>query len=56
LISTLPVRIEFVEAQTKVEALLLELFELITDGMIEAQGATSSKWRAAQFPNAGGGG
>jgi len=33
----LPVRIEFVEDRQKVEVLLPELFELLTDGMIEIQ-------------------
>jgi hypothetical protein len=39
----LPVRIEFVETRTKVEALLSELLELVTDGMIEAQETTILK-------------
>lgn len=33
----LPVRIEFIEKQGKIDALLPELHELVTDGLIEAQ-------------------
>ncbi len=33
----LPIRIEFVESQAKVDSLLPQLLELVTDGMIEAQ-------------------
>lgn len=39
----LPVRIEFIETRMKVEALLEELFELVTDGVIEAQETTVLK-------------
>jgi PII-like signaling protein len=36
----LPIRIEFVESEKKVESLLPQLFELVTDGMIEVQETT----------------
>ncbi len=36
----LPIRIEFVESEQKVESLLPQLFELVTDGVIEAQKTT----------------
>jgi uncharacterized protein len=36
----LPIRIDFVEDTTKVEGLLPELFDLVTDGMIEVQETT----------------
>jgi PII-like signaling protein len=39
----LPIRVEFVETREKVEALLDELCELVTDGMIEAQETTILK-------------
>jgi uncharacterized protein len=39
----LPVRIEFVETRAAVETLLPALYELITDGMIEAQDTTILK-------------
>jgi hypothetical protein len=39
----LPVRIEFVESKQKVESLLPQLFELVTDGMIEVQETTVLK-------------
>jgi PII-like signaling protein len=32
----LPVRIEFIESKEKVESVLSELYELVTDGVIEA--------------------
>ena len=39
----LPVRIEFVETREMVDSLLPALFELITDGLIEAQDTTILK-------------
>jgi uncharacterized protein len=39
----LPVRIEFIETAEKLEALLPALYELITDGLIEAQDTTILK-------------
>jgi PII-like signaling protein len=39
----LPVRIEFIEKQAKIDALLPELFELVTDGLIEAKQTTILK-------------
>lgn len=36
----LPIRIEFIESIEKVEGLLPALYELVTDGMIEAQNVT----------------
>jgi hypothetical protein len=39
----LPVRIEFVETKEMVDSLLPALFELITDGLIEAQDTTILK-------------
>jgi PII-like signaling protein len=39
----LPIRIEFVETRQKVEDLLPHLFEMVTDGIIEAQETTVLK-------------
>jgi uncharacterized protein len=39
----LPIRIEFVETRQKVDSLLPQLFELVTDGIIEAQETTVLK-------------
>jgi PII-like signaling protein len=39
----LPVRIDFIETREKVEGLLPELFELVTDGLIEAKDTTILK-------------
>jgi uncharacterized protein len=39
----LPMRIEFVDSKAKVESLLPELYEMLTDGMIEAQETTILK-------------
>jgi uncharacterized protein len=39
----LPVRIDFIETREKVESLLPELFELVTDGLIEAKDTTILK-------------
>jgi uncharacterized protein len=39
----LPIRIEFVETRQKVEGLLAQLFEMVTDGIIEAQETTVLK-------------
>jgi hypothetical protein len=39
----LPVRIEFIEKKEKVESLLPELCELVTDGLIEAKETTILK-------------
>jgi hypothetical protein len=33
----LPIRIEFVESRQKIDSLLPQLFELVTDGIIESQ-------------------
>jgi uncharacterized protein len=39
----LPVRIEFIEKKEKIESLLPELYELVTDGLIEANDTTILK-------------
>jgi uncharacterized protein len=39
----LPIRIEFVETREKVNSLLSHLFEMVTDGIIEAQETTVLK-------------
>jgi len=39
----LPVQIEFIESKEKVKSLLSELFELVTDGLIEAKETTILK-------------
>lgn len=39
----LPIRVEFIESKPKVESLLPQLFDLVTDGMIEAQEITVLK-------------
>ena len=47
----MPIRIEFVEAPEKVEALLPRLYEMVTDGLIEVQDTTVLKaTRAAPGP------
>jgi uncharacterized protein len=38
-----PVRIEFIESKDKVKTLLSDLFELVTDGLIEAKETTILK-------------
>jgi uncharacterized protein len=39
----LPVRIEFIESKEAIESLLPQLYELVTDGMIEAKDTTILK-------------
>jgi len=39
----LPIRIEFIEKKEKIDALLPELYELVTDGLIEAKQTTILK-------------
>jgi PII-like signaling protein len=39
----LPIRIEFIEKQEKIDVLLPELYELVTDGLIEAKQTTILK-------------
>lgn len=39
----LPVRIEFIDSKETIESLLPELYELVTDGMIEAKDTTILK-------------
>jgi PII-like signaling protein len=46
----LPVRIEFVETKEMVDSLLPSLFELVTDGLIEAQDTTILKSVARTEP------
>lgn len=45
----LPIRIDFVEHKEKVESLLPELFDLVTDGMIEVQETTVMKVAGSIF-------
>ena len=44
----MPVRIEFIETQEKVDALLPALFDLVTDGLIEAHDTTILKFAASR--------
>ena len=46
----LPIRIEFIEAQPKAEALLPALCELITDGLIEAHDTVVLKSAVREEP------
>jgi hypothetical protein len=52
----LPIRIDFVEDESKVEALLPGLFELLTDGLIEVQETTVLKIAGNVFGQATEGG
>jgi PII-like signaling protein len=47
----LPLRIEFIETKQAVDALLPALFELVTDGLIEAQDITILKAAAREEPS-----
>jgi PII-like signaling protein len=46
----LPVRIEFIETAEKVERLLPALYEMVTDGLIEAQDTTIIKAASGEAP------
>src|SRR5438477_11859900 len=39
----LPIRVDFVESQEKVDALLPTLYDMVTDGLIEVQDTTAVK-------------